>query len=280
MRRLIPQFKPQNFTLEIYLTEKCSYSCKYCQLYTPGVKFTDIDFDKLFAYDYSGEEVYIYGGEPLLHPQLFELLDRLSGKIYIQTNLSLSKRRLEEVLQYNVLISPSFHYDEASMSAFSEKLDMINKAGKLGDVSVMWQSEFDKEIHLRYKMFNIQYSNVWLEPTLPWTKYLKDWEDKVELKRYAKKYDPKLSKNFGLKVNIDGVEKTLLQAYIDNDDLSVKGMHCKVRDHRICYDAHLNEWRGCTSDIVFRNTSEGVCKNDVCLLDLGYEKYVNNNLNT
>jgi len=282
LKKLTPLFKPQRFTLEIYLTEKCSFACKYCQLHTPGVKFTDIDFDKLFAFDYSGEDVYIFGGEPMIHPQLDELLDRLSGNIVIQSNLSISTRRLRDILDKynNVSISPSFHYEECDRTLFLENLKLINSYGKLGETAIMWLSEFDKEIFILYKILKDKYNNVWLEPTLPWTKDMQDWQDKVELKEYAKRYSADMSRDFGLRVNIDGVEKTLLQAYIDNDDLGVCGMTCKVGEHRICYDAHLNEWRGCTSDIIFRNNSEGVCKNPVCLLDLGYEKYHSSNINT
>lgn len=282
MKKLTPLFNPQRFTLEIYLTEKCSFACKYCQLHTPGVKFTEIDFDKLFAYDYSGEDVYIFGGEPLIHPQLEELLDRLSGNIRIQSNISVSTRRIEELLKKynNVFISPSYHYEECDRNLFFKNISLINSYNRLGETAIMWLSEYDRQIYIIYKILREQYPNVWLEPTLPWTKERSDWEEKTELKEFNKKYDAKLSRDFGLKISVDGVEKTLLQSYIDNDDLNVCGMTCKVRDHRICYDAHLNEWRGCTSDIVFRNSSEGVCKNPVCLLDLGYEKYHSSNINT
>jgi organic radical activating enzyme len=273
MKKLTSTSYPNKFTLEIYLTEKCSYACRYCQLHTPKVQFTPLDFDKLFSRDYSDADVYIYGGEPLIHPELNELLSRLKGDITIQSNLSISERRIEELLDnHDVYISPSFHYEEADVNEFLSKMALIHQRGRLREASVMWISDHDAKIYIIYKMFKERFGDVWLDPTLPWTKDLRDWQDKVELKKFADKYPADITKNFGQKIIVDGVEKTVLQSYVDNDDLSVCGMTCRVGDYRICYDGHLNEWRGCTSDIIFRNNSEGVCKNTVCLLDLRYDK--------
>lgn len=280
MKKITQIYKPKKFTLEIYLTSVCNFNCEYCKLHDIDAKFNKIDFDKLLSIDNENFDIYIFGGEPLIHPEIEQLISKLKGNIIIQTNLSISEEKLINLMKYNITINPSFHFKMANKNNFLNNMNILDSYNKLGDTSIMWISEYDKEISMFYKILKMKFKNVYLEPTLPWTFDRQDWIDKIELHKFSEKYSYDLSKGFSKTILVDGVEKTLLQSYLDNDDLFVKGINCSIKDYRLSYDAHLNKWRGCTADIIFKHNSEGICKNDFCLLDLAYEKYHYCNINT
>ena len=201
MKKLVPLSKPERFTFEIYITEKCSYDCKYCHIHTPKIKFNKIDFNLLFSKNIDpSADVYIYGGEPLIHPELHEVIRRLEeighSNIIIQSNLSSSPARIEKVLEFkSVSINPSYHHEEADFMDFIQKVQLISDKDRLNHVAVMWIKEYDKHIYLLYKMLNSKFEGVHLEPTLPWTQDHVEWEDKNELIAFDSKYNASLTKD-------------------------------------------------------------------------------------
>jgi len=284
MKSLIPCSKPERFTFEIYLTEKCSYDCEYCTIHTPKIKFNKIDFGLMMSRDIDpSADVYIYGGEPLIHPELSRVIEVLEARghnnIVIQSNLSSSVSRITKFFKYeSVSFQPSFHYEWCEFKEFNKKVELIDSYGKLGHMNVMWIMRLDRLIYMIYRVFNSKYENVHLEPTLPWSQDYDSWSKKDELIAFDSKYDAKITKDYNERIIVDGVEKTVLQSYIDNDDLDVRGIKCGVVKQRINYDAHLNVWRTCSSDLFMKVDNPAVdefhkvCVNDFCMLDLFYEK--------
>lgn len=292
MKKLIPLFKPENFTFEIYLTEKCNYDCEYCPIHTPKIKFNKIDFNLMMSKNINpASDVYILGGEPLLHPEIDKVIEVLQEhghkNIIIQTNLSLSEKKLNDIIKHEYIkINASFHYGYSTLNEFISKIKILDSNNKLGDIHVMWTNKNDKSIYHIYKVLKNLFNYVYLEPTLPWNISFEELTKKTELREFSKKYSANLTKDYGAKISVDGEEKTILQSYIDNDDLKVYGMKCYANQFYINYDAHLNVWRSCSTDLFRKvhnepiNNDYKICKNNFCMLDLFYEKHNCCNINT
>lgn len=284
LKSLIPITKSDKFVVEIYISHKCNYDCDYCPLHVNGIKFNEIDFKKLLSFSHpEGYDVYIYGGEPLIHPQLFDLLNHLGKerKIVLQTNLSAKPEIILRILEEhnNVVFSLSYHYKYADFKKFLTNTKLISNANKLHEVSVMWISDHDDKIYKVYKIFKSLYNDrTWLQPTLPNKDSLDEWILKTEIHLFLRKYLPSIT-NFRHELLIDGKKKTMLEAYADNDDLNICGIRCYINKHRITYDGHTNEWRYCTADVVYREVSSETCHRTFgCAADLGYEKHFENTL--
>ncbi len=100
-------------TLRIILTTKCNYRCKYC--FNEGEKDKNIRIQSLenikkivnVAKDFGINSIKLTGGEPLLYPQISELLQylQMSGIGYYDftTNVSmLTEENIEMLNKYNV----------------------------------------------------------------------------------------------------------------------------------------------------------------------------------
>jgi radical SAM protein with 4Fe4S-binding SPASM domain len=84
--------KNRNFkTVQWAITGRCNYKCKHCFM-TEGTQNSDCEFllrecvdiiDQIAECGF--EEVYLTGGEPLLHPNFFEIIDK-----FVEKNINIS----------------------------------------------------------------------------------------------------------------------------------------------------------------------------------------------
>jgi organic radical activating enzyme len=287
LKNIIPIVKTDRFIVEIVISQKCNYECDYCPLNIPGLAHTPLDIDKIMSFSRPGREwgVYIYGGEPTIHPDLFKLLERLGPdrNVLIQSNLSAGKHLLSKITKNhpNVMFAVSYHYKYANFRKFLNKTKMLQESGNLKEIVVMWLSDQDKKISSIYNIFKSIYPDqTWMTPTLPGKYSLLDWRSKPEVHKFLEKYPPSIS-SFRHEVLVDGVKKTVLEAYADNDDLNIKGINCLISNHRVSYDGDHNVWRTCTADVLYGEISTGICHRSFgCAADLGYEKYHDSDINS
>lgn len=294
INNIVPVNALHKLTLEIFVTDKCNYDCRYCNLHTPKVKFNSIDFEKLeafFASDHKLDLVYIYGGEPTIHPEFFKLLEIIPKNlpISLQTNLSASVKKIEKILNSrdNIEICVSYHHDFVKFSPFLKKLKLINDYKKMGAVSIMWQDRYDKEIYAVYKKVKMVFGDtVQLEPILSYsTDNLLMWLLQYDFNQFRKKYPHEETRSFGDLIIVDGERMSMLDAYINHVDLGVFGITCLKHKNRLLYNAHTNEWNHCASELAFRNPSYDY-KTKTCIRDWGcaaeliYEKHRNSNINS
>ena len=84
-----------NGIVEWELTLKCNYSCDYCGLLRPIKEQTNekilYKFIKNLNKKYSTKEIFLFGGEPFLHPKIefiIKTLQLFNQPFMIQSNLS------------------------------------------------------------------------------------------------------------------------------------------------------------------------------------------------
>lgn len=117
----------------------CNYDCDYCGNRTLITKkherCIDIDglvrkLDELNKIRPNELHILLSGGEPTLHPQLFDLLEKLKSfpkiKISLFTNLSQTTVYYKHILDYGVDIYASFHISQTDWKSFYE---FSNKVG-------------------------------------------------------------------------------------------------------------------------------------------------------
>ena len=88
---------PSGKILELELTLRCNFTCDYCTNGRNDVldkRIPECDLDTIKHRIAEFDHIYIYGGEPTLHPNIVDIVKMMKemGKDYvIQTNLSLAK---------------------------------------------------------------------------------------------------------------------------------------------------------------------------------------------
>lgn len=148
------------------ITNICNLNCSFCHKTKREKAFMSPEDFRLYAEKIRPHTQYIYlhlMGEPLLHPQLGEILDicaSLGFRICLTTNGTLIKERQDMLLFCSALYKVSFslqamsgNKDDANVSPDGEYLDNIirfaEKAAENGTITVfrMWNRGADESLN-------------------------------------------------------------------------------------------------------------------------------------
>lgn len=143
----------------------CNYKCDYCTNGRNSALDKPIRYEKdksrvfkfldLMKQKWPDDELFLFGGEPFLHPFLGEIIQHLNDigmKFIIQTNGSISKRILELSKQYDFKIQVSVHPDEIKRPGYFEGLLEIQHLIRridvmyIGESSLQWYRKIHKSI--------------------------------------------------------------------------------------------------------------------------------------
>jgi hypothetical protein len=134
---------------------KCNHKCWFCSEYDNNTAVwtkdhCDLVIEKLTTIPKDRKRIFIYfyGGEPTLsqyweylHERIIDILNDRVLYIQTQTNLSLTKNRLDGFLKniteikqdhHTIDICSSYHIDKQSVNEFIEKMDVCNEYDCLG----------------------------------------------------------------------------------------------------------------------------------------------------
>jgi MoaA/NifB/PqqE/SkfB family radical SAM enzyme len=94
-RRVVLRRKPVLFHFEVHITDHCNLNCKGCAHFSNlcAPTFADLaefesDMHRMSGLFSQVEQIYLLGGEPLLHPQVAEFV-RVARAIFPRTRISL-----------------------------------------------------------------------------------------------------------------------------------------------------------------------------------------------
>lgn len=150
--------------LSMHVTDTCNSKCGFCVVGSPLAQKDGVHYPDLVRFLFENAEqgftsVNLHGGEPTIHPKLFELLNlaRLFGypEVHIQTNGRKLKdpefvRRLQESGVRLLIVSlHGFHAETQDLLAqvrggFDETLEGIRNAKRLG-ISVRTNTVLTKQ---------------------------------------------------------------------------------------------------------------------------------------
>jgi len=117
----------------LYITNKCNYGCKYCGIWKGRTKTMSFDlFKKIIDYLHNCGCFYvsISGGEPLLAPDVFKMIEYAKKKIpYVHMVTNGSLITPDNAARLNILDDIS-----VSLDGFRETHDKIRGKGSYNDV--------------------------------------------------------------------------------------------------------------------------------------------------
>lgn len=148
------------FAVDFRLSTKCNYGCWYCKdLHdnkNPNHKIDLVKLENFFKALNRKCVVFLYGGEPTIHPQFIDVVrtiaNAISGDSYIeiQTNFTLSKNKILELKNIGkTYVLASYHYNECDFKEFIEKC--FCAIGILKQITVMYQADLADDILEKFR---------------------------------------------------------------------------------------------------------------------------------
>ena len=147
-------FPPRNDYLWVTwsILSACNYSCRYCQVKGTEISSNQIVEETLRFIKNAPQQikdVTLFGGEPSLHPMLFDIIKTLQSfcrRVVIFTNLSSSKEKIQKMIDIGIEFSLSYHSDVLSADEFLDKLEYLyTHNGRIDFLNVMMVYGKEKE---------------------------------------------------------------------------------------------------------------------------------------
>jgi len=138
---------------------KCNYTCKYCEIKDTIVKPVEDEtvlrnFINMLSEKYSNTSIYIFGGEPFLHPKIkfiLEYLYSLNQEFLVQTNCSNYSMNQMEKINIPINIAISIHPEMLSLKLLENQLKKINNFNSninVNHIAVMYTGRSSLEYYL------------------------------------------------------------------------------------------------------------------------------------
>jgi len=146
---------PKYFSLHWAVTNNCNYRCSYCGVHKKEKYY---DFHNIIEYinfigTFNHVDTVLFGGEPLIHPNILQIVGELETDVRICTNLSKNIGFFRDLIKINhdLKIVASFHYAKDDLADFYEKIMFLLDYTKKVKVKVMWDSKYKEECKKVYE---------------------------------------------------------------------------------------------------------------------------------
>ena len=139
-------------SVKIKLTNNCNFGCDYCFFKRKSGFISLETIDKLITkiHDIKNLDITLYGGEPLLHNNIVQIVDKLHqyGNIGIETNGFINKN-FDKLKDYDIKWSFTYHLNHNDTLT-----PIINKAKQLKNYEIVFILSKDNQ-DVVYKKYNI-----------------------------------------------------------------------------------------------------------------------------
>ena len=250
--------------VEWELTMKCNFDCAYCtnlnQNVLPILNRDEIKkFIKMLGETYPGVEIFLFGGEPFLHPDIefiIKTFNEYEVPFVIQTNYSnksvVVMNRITEPFKINMSIHPTEISLKKLMPLFSKR---PNNA-ELGIIDVMYTGTEAIKYYLDIKKELDDYMHIYLTPIADFG----DGESTAALLEYNSLREREgLSKLIRFeRAKFNGEYRSKLWA---DPNFIIKNKPCLYNDRYFLYSADLS-----LNNCCYREIHDGMCRHDKCFL--------------
>lgn len=246
--------------VEWEITLECNYKCHYCtNLDTslkPELDETAIDnFIASLGIQYPGVEVFVFGGEPFIHPKIeyiIESFNRHQVPFVIQTNFSKKSVAVMKRISEPFKIQISIHPTEVRLDQLG---DLFNTNANIRTIDVMYTGKEAIAYYFKVKDL-VTECNVFLTPITDFG----DGISNIALLEYNKL---KRTPAYANLINFEEVirlGKPRSEMWGD-PDFSPKGKPCLYKDKYFLYSPNLDLYNCC-----YRIKTDGICPKDKCFL--------------
>jgi organic radical activating enzyme len=247
--------------VEWELTLKCNYSCDYCGLLRPIQEQTDekliYDFIKTLNEKYSTIELFLFGGEPFLHPKIEFIINTLQSfnqPFMIQSNLSNTSTKIIQNLNVKPFkLCISVHISQTTITDICRNIVIA----KPDEIHLMY-TENTGNVEKFYKRINIIKGDSKLILT-PVSNLACDGYDDVLIKYNEIKDNFEHDENM---VTYNGVEMLRSDIWMlqNKTDYSLtKGKTCQYLNEYVLYTPELKPMNCC-----YRKSTNGICDEQNC----------------
>lgn len=239
---------------------KCNYSCFYCSNLNksihPILDKTEIkEFIKMLGETYPGVEIFVFGGEPFVHPEIayiIECFNEFSIPFVIQTNLSKYSIGIMKTITSPYTIQASIHPTEITPEELTE---IFKSRLKIRTIDVMYSSEDALLYYFKSKELS-NCENVFLTPVTDFG----DGRSNEFLTKYNEmKSSPSLSKIIRFE-EVERLGKDRSDVWADIK-FSPKGKPCLYNGKYFLYGPNLEMYNCC-----YRIKHDGICNYNKCFL--------------
>ena len=160
------QNDPDYYSLHWAITNNCNYHCDYCGVYKNEKIY---DFEKTIEFinyvdQFKNVDTVLFGGEPLIHPNILEIVKGLKTNIRICTNLSIDLQFFKQLtdINNNLKIVASYHLHKEDLESFVDKFRYLANHTNFIKVKIMFDSRYKeqcKNVYYFFKAFEHQYQN-------------------------------------------------------------------------------------------------------------------------
>ena len=247
--------------VEWEITLKCNYKCTYCTNLDKSIHPV-LDKDQIKAFiktlgeKYPGVEVFVFGGEPFVHPHIgyiIECFNELNVPFVVQTNFSKKSVEVIRTIKQPFKVQISIHPTEVSLLEVEQA---FKTPADIRIIDVMYVGQKSLKYYFKLRSILPNHKNIFLTPVTDFG----DGESDVLLKEYnALRNNPLYSKIIQFE-SVKVGDKFRSDLWID-ENFSPKGKPCMYNDKYFLYGPNLELYNCC-----YREKHNGMCNHDKCFL--------------
>jgi hypothetical protein len=246
--------------VEWEITMKCNYSCSYCSnldksIY-PNLDRTAIrEFIKMLGEQYPGVEIFVFGGEPFVHPEIgyiIQCFNELNVPFVIQTNLSKHSVSIMKTIDQPFTLQASIHPTEIVLGDLA---DMFDHTAKIRIIDVMYGAS--NALYYYFKVKELSgCENTFLTPVTDFG----DGRSNALLEEYLNlARDPRLQNIIKFE-SVQKFGKPRAELWADIK-FSPKGKPCLYNGEYFLYGPDFQLYNCC-----YREKHDGICNHSKCFL--------------
>lgn len=246
--------------VEWEVTMKCNYDCYYCSNLDKSIHHvTDHtilrDFIKMLGETYPGVEIFVFGGEPFVHPEIeyiIKCFNEFQIPFVIQTNLSKYSIKVMKTIKEPYILQASIHPTEISRK---DLVDILKENINCRVIDIMFSSKEAIWYYLKVRE-NTNCNNVFLTP-------ITDFGDGLSNKALQEYIKIKNDPNYNRIIKFEEVKKLGKSRSDLWADISFnpKGKECLYKDKYFLYSPQLEMYNCC-----YRIKTDGICPKNKCFL--------------
>ena len=247
--------------VEWEITMKCNYRCMYCTNLDSSLH-SELDEDKLRNFikmlgeTYPGVEVFVFGGEPFVHPKIgfiVKCFNEFKIPFVIQTNFSKYSVKVMETIEDPFKINISVHPTEVTIDEIT-KLLKSTKA-QINVIDVMYSGKEAVEYYIAVKKA-IKNEHTYLTPVTDFGDGISD----VLLADYLSMKQRSIYRHIIKFEDIERFGKQRSEQWLD-PEFKTKGKPCLYAGKYFLYGPNLALYNCC-----YRINTDGICPKDKCFL--------------
>lgn len=250
-----------NKIVEWEITLKCNYKCFYCTNLDPSLR-PELDEEKIKTFIkklgeiYPGVEVFIFGGEPFVHPKIefiIKTFNEFNIPFVIQTNFSKHSRKIIQKIKDNFKINISVHPTETTINDIVNGLNETKVNIKIIDVMYTGKEALDYYFAIKK---SINHDNLFLTPV---TDFGDGYSDGI-LNEYLNIRKNPIYKKIIKFENIERFGRQRSEVWSD-PNFTTFGKTCLYKDRYYLYSPNLDLYNCC-----YRIKTDGICPKNKCFL--------------